>query len=127
MKTKEVKKTNINIKKDYTDNCSADITFCNESEQFKYNILHHDADLFDEEKYVVHPITELKRISNKKSERWEIKENGKIQFTLKAEQLTEKERSFLRTLDGFNLFLSSYKSGIKTISGIKNKIKEKLK
>lgn len=113
----------IKIKQIYTDQYS-------DSEQLsdinKFNSFKHDSELFDEEKYVVYPIIEIKRFDTRKLEKWEIKENNKISFTIRSDQLTEKEKKYLRSASGMNLLLELYKTGVRTVSRIKTKIKEKL-
>jgi hypothetical protein len=62
-----------------------------------------------------------------KGEKWKIFEDNKVMFVVEGTKLTNKEKEFLRTIDGVNFLITQYKQGIKSFNSLKNEIKKKLK
>ena len=58
---------------------------------------------------------------------WKIFEDNKVMFIVEGAKLTNKEKDFLRTVDGVNFLIAQYKQGIKSFNSLKNEIKKKLK
>jgi len=85
-------------------------------------------ELFDEEKNTASKMVRVKRtFSNAKGESWKVFENDKVVFVLDGNKLSKKERDYLRTYEGFSFLLKEAKSGIKSLHGIKNKLKQIVK
>ena len=94
----------------------------------KYTLSKYEYDLYHEEDDVVNPLIRVKRFSlPNKNEKWKFFEDNKVTFTLEGAKLTNKEREFLRTVDGINFLLNSYKEGINSVNAFKKQLKEKLK
>lgn len=93
----------------------------------KYNLNKFEFDLFHEEKSIPQKVLRVKRISlPNKGEKWKIFEDTKAVFTVEGSKLTNKEKDFLRTVDGINFLLSQYKEGIKSFNALKQEIKKKI-
>lgn len=94
----------------------------------KYNLSKFDYDLYHEEDDVAEKVIRVKRISlPNKGERWKIFEDGKVAFIVEGAKLNNKEKDFLRTVDGVNFLISQFKHGIKSFNSLKGEIKKKLK
>lgn|SRR5574337_76202 len=94
----------------------------------KHNLSKFEYDLYHEEDDVAEKVIRIKRVSMpNKGEKWKIFEDNKLMFTLEGTKLTNKEKDFLRTVDGVNFLISRYKDGIKSFNYLKNEIKKKLK
>lgn len=95
------------------------------NENNKYNLSKFEFDLYDEESNKPHKVVRVKRFSSSnKVEKWKIFEDNKIMFIIDGDKLGNKEKSFLRTVDGINFLLTQYKSGIKSFNSLKNEIKK---
>lgn len=82
-----------------------------------------DNELFDEEKNIVHKIINVRRVElPQNGEDWEILEDNKVVFTIKGVKLTKKQKSFLRSLQGFSCLMDLYKEGNINFKKIKDKI-----
>ncbi len=94
----------------------------------KYNLSKFEYDLYHEEDDKAEEVIRVKRVSMaNKGEKWKIFEDNKVMFTLEGTKLTNKEKDFLRTVDGVNFLIAQYKQGIKSFNSLKNEIKKKLK
>ncbi len=94
----------------------------------KYSLSKFEYDLYHEEDDKVEKVISVKRVSMpNKGEKWKISENGKVMFIIEGTKLTNKEKEFLRSIDGVNFLIAEYKQGIKSFNYIKNEIKKKLK
>ncbi len=94
----------------------------------KYNLSKFEYDLYHEEDDKAEKVIRVKRVSMpNKGEKWKIFEDNKVMFTLEGTKLTNKEKDFLRTVDGVNFLIAQYKQGIKSFNSLKNEIKKKLK
>jgi hypothetical protein len=94
----------------------------------KYNLSKFEYDLYHEEDDKAEKVIRVKRVSMpNKGEKWKIFEDNKVMFTLEGTKLTNKEKDFLRTVDGVNFLIGQYKQGIKSFNSLKNEIKKKLK
>lgn len=88
---------------------------------FGFN-LRTDNELFNEEAYIPAPVIRAKRVGKKKED-WQIFEDQKLCLTLKGDKLTNKEKTFLRTVEGMQHLVILYKSGVRNITNIKNHLK----
>ena len=86
-----------------------------------------DNELFDEEENVKHLLFNVKRISKKNEENWEIRLNNKIVFTLKGKNFNVAENNFLKTVEGLNFIILQCKQGVKSTSKFKEKLKSFMK
>ena len=94
----------------------------------KYNLSKFDHDLYHEEDDVSEKVIRVKRLSMpNKGEKWKIFEDNKVMFIVEGTKLTNKEKDFLRTVDGVNFLIEQYKAGIKSFNSLKNEIKKRLK
>lgn len=85
-------------------------------------------DLYHEEDDISLPVIRVKRIStSNKIERWKIFEDNKAMFVVEGSKLSNKEKEFLRTPEGFNFLIARYKQGINSFNSLKNVIKKRLK
>lgn len=94
----------------------------------KYNLSKFDYDLYHEEDDVSEKVVRVKRVSlPNKGERWKIMEDNKLVFTVEGTKLTNKEKEFLRGIDGVNFLIAQAKSGIKSFNALKSEIKKRIK
>lgn len=94
----------------------------------KYNLSKFEFDLYHEEYDVAEKVIRVKRVNMpNKGEKWKIMEDNKAMFVVEGTKLTNKEKEFLRTPEGFNFLISQYKQGIKSFNSLKTEIKKKLK
>ncbi len=94
----------------------------------KYSLSKFEFDLYHEESNVVEKIIRVRRFSlPNKGEKWKIFEDNKVMFIVEGCKLNNKEKYFLRTVDGINFLLEKYKCGIKSFNSLRNELKEKLK
>jgi hypothetical protein len=94
----------------------------------KYNLSKFEYDLYHEEDDKAEKVIRVKRVSMpNKGEKWKIFEDNKVMFVVEGTKLNNKEKDFLRTVDGVNFLIAQYKAGIKSFNSLKNEIKKKLK
>jgi hypothetical protein len=94
----------------------------------KYNLSKFEFEFYHEEFSKPQPIVRLRRFSApNKGEKWKIFEDNKVMFTIEGSKLNNKERYFLKTVEGVNFLLNQYKNGIKSFNALKNEIKNHLK
>ena len=94
----------------------------------KYSLNKFDFDLHREENNKIEKVLRVSRISSpSKGERWKIFEDNKVIFVLEGSKLNNKEKDYLRTVEGFNFLISQYKIGIKSFTSLRNEIKKNLK
>lgn len=94
----------------------------------KYNLSKFDFDLYHEEDDIINKIIRVKRISlPNKGERWKIMENNKVMLLIEGTKLTNKEKEFLRSVDGINFLMNLYKEGLSSFNALKKELKKKLK
>jgi len=94
----------------------------------KYNLSKFEFDLYHEEYDTTEKVIRVKRVSlPNKGEKWKIFEDNKVMFVVEGMKLTNKEKEFLRTPEGFNFLIAQYKLGIKSFNSLKTEIKKKLK
>lgn len=78
-----------------------------------------DFELYKDEENIIHTVVEVKRNKTKNKEEWIILENKKQVLILKDKSLTNKEKNFLRTLDGIRFLIDYYKKGNNSVSAMK--------
>src|SRR5512135_2494685 len=94
----------------------------------KYNLSRFEYDLYHEEDDKSQKVIRVKRVSMpNKGEKWKIFEDNKVMFIVEGSKLNNKEKEFLRTVDGVNFLIAQYKEGIKSFNSLKKEIKKKLK
>ncbi len=94
----------------------------------KYVLSKYEYDLYHEEDDVVNPILRVKRFTlPNKTEKWKFFQDNKVIFALEGTKLTNKEKEFLRTVEGINFLLQGYKDGLDSLNAFKKQLKEKLK
>jgi hypothetical protein len=95
----------------------------------KGNLSKFDYDLFKEEDDISEKVIRVKRMSMpNKGERWRIFEDNKVILNIEGTKLTNKEKEFLRTVEGVNFLIAQFKSGnIKSFNSLKKEIKKKVK
>lgn len=103
------------------------------SEEFKDQSSKHtlnkfEYDLYHEEDDLSFKVIRVKHVSlPNKGDKWKIMEDNKPIFIVEGSKLTNKEKDFLKTVDGVNFLISQYKVGIKSINSLKIEIKKVLK
>lgn len=111
-----------------TNNNNATSTEEFKDPNLKYNLSKFDYDLYHEEDDIAEKVIRVKRFSiPNKGEKWKIFEDNKVAFIVEGSKLNNKEKEFLRSVDGVNFLLAQYKQGIKSFNYLKNQIKKKLK
>lgn len=109
---------------DQTPNVTEDF----KEQNLKHNLSKFEYDLYHEEDDKIEKIIRVKRISMpNKGENWKIFEDNKVMFIVEGTKLTNKEKDFLRTVDGVNFLIQQFKHGIKSFNALKSEIKKKLK
>jgi len=94
----------------------------------KYTLSKFEYDLFHEEDDVKLPTIRIKRISMpNKGEKWKVMIDNKVVFVIEGTKLNNKEKEFLRSIDGVNFLLSQFKKGVKSFNSLKIEIKKKIK
>lgn len=97
-------------------------------QNLKYSLSKFEYDLYHEEDDKVEKIIRVKRFSMpNKGEKWKIFEDSKAMFIIDGTKLTNKEKEFLRTIEGMNFLIDQYKIGIRSFNSLKLEIKKKLK
>lgn len=87
----------------------------------------YEHDLYNEESDVAEKVIRVKRITMpNKDEKWKIFEDNKVIFIIEGTRLNNKEKIFLRSIEGFNFLISKFKLGIKSFNFLKTEIKQKL-
>src|SRR5271166_4874636 len=94
----------------------------------KHPLSKFDYDLYHEELDIALPVIRVKRTSMpNKGERWKIFSDGKPVLVVDGSKLNNKEKDFLRTIDGVNYLIARYKTGVKSFNALKKAIKKRLK
>lgn len=94
----------------------------------KYNLSKFEYDLYHEDDDINMKVIRVKRLSTpNKGERWKIFENDKVMFIVEGSKLGNKEKDFLRSVDGVNFLIAQYRAGIKSFNSLKIAIKKQLK
>lgn len=97
-------------------------------QNLKYNLSKFEYDLYHEEDDISEKVIRVKRFSMpNKGEKWKVFEDAKPMFIVEGTKLTNKEKEFLRTIDGVNFLISLYKNGIKSFNHFRTELKKKLK
>jgi len=97
-------------------------------QNLKYNLSKFEYDLFHEEDDKVEPIIRVRRVSMpNKEEKWKIMADNKVLFIIEGAKLTNREKEFLRSVDGVNFLLKQAKSGIKSFNSLKIELKKNIK
>jgi hypothetical protein len=87
-----------------------------------------EADLFNEDKFMVNVIFHVKRELSSNEERWKIlkkmpSKKDEVIFLIEAKKLSKKEREFLRKPEGVLFLINQAKFGIKSLNSLRNNIK----
>ena len=95
----------------------------------KGNLSKFEYDLYHEEDDVSEKVIRVKRMSMpNKGEKWRVFDDNKAILTIEGTKLTNKEKEFLRTVEGVNFLIAQFKSGnIKSFNALKKEIKKKVK
>jgi len=98
-----------------------------EVRNFAYHLTKAENEFFKEDLYKPNSILRVKRKSSKKNgEEWQILQDGQLVLTLKESRFNIAEKNFLRSADGMQFLIASFKSGLCSVSKIKESLKEKL-
>jgi hypothetical protein len=94
----------------------------------KHSLSKFEYDLYHEEDDKIEKIIRVKRISMPNNgEKWKIFEDNSVVVIVEGSKLTNKEKDFLRSVEGVNFLITQYKLGIKSFSALKAEIKKKNK
>lgn len=97
----------------------------------KFNLSKFEYDLYHEELDIAEKVIRVKRIALPKGEKWKIfeilgKEN-KLIFTVEGIKLSNKEKEYLRSVEGFNFLVAQSKLGISSFNALRKELKKQLK
>ena len=96
-------------------------------QNMKHNLSKFDYDLYHDEDNVAEKVIRIKRFDMpNKGEKWKLFEDNKVILVIEGTKLSNKEKEFLRTVDGINFILKTYKSGITSFNELKLEIKKKI-
>lgn len=98
------------------------------NEPKSFHTLRLDNELFDDA-VASQPLKVLnvKRVKlPKNGEDWEIIEDDEIVLVLKGTRFTNTEKTFLRTVEGMKFLMAQYKDGKKSVTKIKEEMKNVL-
>lgn len=99
-----------------------------DQQSIKHILSKYEYDLYKEEDDVAQKVIRVKRFSMpNKGEKWKIFEDTKVIFVLDGTKLNNKEKEFLRTVDGVNFLIKQFKGGIKSFNALRKEIKINLK
>jgi len=94
----------------------------------KFNLNKFEYDLYHEEDDTIEKVIRVKRfVVSGKNEKWKIFENSKIILIVEGNKINNKEKEFLRSIDGVNFLINQCKNGIKSFNSLKNELKKVLK
>jgi hypothetical protein len=94
----------------------------------KHTLNKFEYDLYHEEDDVAFKVIRIKHINlPNKGDKWKIMEDNKPVFIVEGSKLTNKEKDFLKTVDGVNFLINQFKTGIKSLNSLKIEIKKVLK
>ena len=83
-----------------------------------------DTELFKDEDNVIEKVIGVRRAAlPQNGENWEVLEDDCVVLVLHGIRFTNKERDFLRTIDGILFIMNGWKHGWKAISKYKSAIK----
>lgn len=99
----------------------------NQNKYFNSSLLRAEHELYKEEEDIAYKMITVKRTNLKKGEDWEISEDKKVILILKGVRFSNKEKDFMRTVDGMNFIISGYKNGLNSISKFKSELKKHIK
>lgn len=109
-----------------TDHSPNSITDEVKSHNGKYSLSKAEQDLYHEEDDVVCKIIQVKRFDlPNNGERWKILEDSNPVIVLEGIKLSVTEKNFLKTSEGLNFIISSYKKGAKTLALLRDELKNK--
>lgn len=98
-----------------------------EVRNFAYHLTKADNEFFREDLYKPNSLVRIKRkFSKKNGEEWQILQDGELVLTLKENRFTLAERNFLHTVEGMQLLMQAFKSGICSVARLKEAIRQKL-
>lgn len=93
-----------------------------------FNILRSDNELFNDESYIPNKIINVKRVDLPHGGvDWKIFEDNKVVMLVTGSRFSRSERDFLSSGHGMLFLMSEYKSGTKSITKLKEKIKKAIK
>jgi len=99
-----------------------------EVRNFGFHLTKAENEFFKEDLYKPGSIIRIKRkFSKKNGEEWQILQDGELSLTLKESRFTISEKNFLHTAAGMQFLINCFKSGMYSVSKIKDALKEKLK
>lgn len=95
---------------------------------FSYHLKKASNELFkDDDAKIVPKLYRIKRkFSKKNGEEWNVLENNELVLKIQEYRLNNDEKSFLRTATGIQQLLTWVKQGVRSVSKIKDLIKENL-
>ena len=98
-----------------------------EVRNFAYHLTKAENEFFKEDLYKPNSIIRIKRKSSKKNgEEWQVLQDGQLALTLKESRFTVAEKKFLRSVEGMQFLIASFKEGLHSVAKIKEALKEKL-
>lgn len=97
-------------------------------QNIKYTLSKREDDLYREENNIAGKVLRVKWIKlPRNGNRWKIvDEHNKVLWIIEGSKLGKKEQTYLRTAEGFNFLIQQFKSGVKSMQGLKLTLKKVL-
>lgn len=99
----------------------------NQNKYFNSSLLRGEHEFYKEEEDIAYKMITVKRTNLKKGEDWEISEDKKVTLILKGVRFTNKEKEYMRTVDGMNFIINGYKKGLDSVVKFKKELKKAMK
>src|SRR5260221_6728679 len=99
----------------------------NQNKYFNSSSLRGEHEFYKEEEDIAYKMITVRRTNLKRGEDWEISEDKKVVLILKGPRFSNKEKNYMRTVDGMNFIISGYKKGLDSVSKFKTELKKVLK
>lgn len=111
--------------KEYNSTISDDF----KEQNIKYTLSKREDDLFREENNIAGKVLRVKWIKlPRNGNRWKIvDEHNKVLFVVEGNKFGKKEQAFLQTVNGFTFLIQQFKSGVKSVNGLKLALRSTLK
>lgn len=98
-----------------------------QNKYFNSTLLRGEHEFYKEEEDISYKVINVRKAKMRKSNDWEILEDGKVVLVLKGVRFTNAEKEFFKTVDGMKFIVDGYKKGWTSISKFKEGLKEILK
>lgn len=98
-----------------------------QSKYFNSTLLRSEHEFYKEEEDITYKVINVRKAKMRKSNDWEILEDGKVVLVLKGVRFTNAEKEYFKTVEGMKFIVDGYKNGWNSVSKFKEGLKEILK